>query len=135
MSQVTRTLALVLGGGIPLVPSLEIIHNSVTNPILANRIKKAAVKVREGTSLASAFESEAVMESLPNQMIHVGESTGSLEEMLKAVADLYDEEIALNITRMTTLMEPLLMLVMGVLVGAIVLTMYLPIFYMGGAAG
>lgn len=135
VSQVTRTLALVLGGGIPLVPSLEIVYNSVTNPILAGRIKKAAVKVREGTSLAAAFESEGVMESLPNQMIHVGESTGSLEEMLKAVADLYDEEIALNITRMTTLMEPLLMLVMGALVGVIVLTMYLPIFYMGGAAG
>lgn len=83
VSQVTRTLALVLGGGIPLVPSLEIIHNSVTNPILAGRIKKAAAKVREGTSLAAAFESEAVMESLPNQMIHVGESTGSLEEMLR----------------------------------------------------
>lgn len=135
VSQVTRTLALVLGGGIPLLSSLEIVQDSVTNPVLAGRIKKAAEKVREGTSLASAFESEGVMESLPNQMIHVGESTGSLEEMLKAVADLYDEEIALNITRMTTLIEPLLMLCMGVLVAAIVVSMYLPIFYMGGAAG
>jgi type IV pilus assembly protein PilC len=134
VSQLTRTLALVLGGGIPLVPALEIVYNSITNPILANKIKKAAAKVNEGTSLASAFESEGAMESLPNQMIHVGESTGSLEEMLKAIADLYDEEIALNITRLTTLMEPLLMLVMGVLVGVIVVTMYLPIFYMGGAA-
>ncbi|KKU11439.1 MAG: Type II secretion system protein [Parcubacteria group bacterium GW2011_GWC2_45_7] len=75
------------------------------------------------------------MESLPTQMVHVGESTGSLEEMLKAIADLYDEEIALNITRMTALMEPLLMICMGVLVAAIVVTMYLPIFYLGGAAG
>jgi len=73
------------------------------------------------------------MESMPNQMIHVGESTGSLEEMLKAVADLYDEEIALNKTRMTTLIEPLLMLCMGLIVAAIVVSMYLPIFYMGGA--
>lgn len=135
ISQVARTLALVLGGGIPLLPSLEIVRDSVTNPILAGRIKNAAVKVREGTSLAAAFESEDVMESLPTQMVHVGESTGSLEEMLKAIADLYDEEIALNITRMTALMEPLLMICMGVLVAAIVVTMYLPIFYLGGAAG
>lgn len=135
VSQITRTLALVLGGGIPLLSSLEIVRDSVTNPVLADRIQNAAEKVREGTSLASAFESEGVMESLPNQMIHVGESTGSLEEMLKTVADLYDEEIALNITRMTTLIEPLLMLCMGVLVAAIVVSMYLPIFYMGGAAG
>ena len=135
ISQVARTLALVLGGGIPLLPSLEIVRDSVTNPILAGRIKDAAVKVREGTSLAAAFESEDVMESLPTQMVHVGESTGSLEEMLKAIADLYDEEIALNITRMTALMEPLLMICMGVLVAAIVVTMYLPIFYLGGAAG
>src|SRR3970282_1616534 len=134
ISQVARTLALVLGGGIPLLPSLEIVRDSVTNPILAGSIKKAAVKVREGTSLAAAFESEDVMESLPTQMVHVGESTGSLEEMLKAIADLYDEEIALNVARMTVLMEPLLMICMGVLVVAIVVTMYLLIFYLGGAA-
>lgn len=134
VSQVTRTLALVLGGGIPLVSSMEIVRDSITNPVLAHRMKKAITKVSEGVSLAAAFESEAVMESLPIQMVHVGESTGSLEEMLKTIADLYDEEIALNITRMTTLIEPLLMLCMGVLVTAIVISMYLPIFYMGGAA-
>ena len=135
VSQVTRTLALVLGGGIPLLSSMDIVQDSVTNPVLAGRIKRAAAKVKEGSSLAAAFESESVMENLPTQMVHVGESTGSLEEMLKAIADLYDEEIALNITRMTTLIEPLLMLCMGVLVAAIVVTMYLPIFYLGGVAG
>lgn len=135
VSQVSRTLALIIGGGIPLLSSLEIVRDSVTNPILASRIRNAATKVREGVSLATAFSEEKVMESLPNQMVHVGESTGSLEEMLKAIADLYDEEVALNITRMTALIEPLLMLCMGVLVAAIVVSMYLPIFYLGGVAG
>lgn len=135
VSQVSRTLALIIGGGIPLLSSLEIVRDSVTNPILASRIRNAATKVREGVSLATAFSEENVMESLPNQMVHVGESTGSLEEMLKAIADLYDEEVSLNITRMTALIEPLLMLCMGVLVAAIVVSMYLPIFYLGGVAG
>jgi len=133
ISQIARTLALVLGGGIPLLASMEIVHDSVTNPLLAEKVKRAMTKIKEGSSLASAFESEGVMESLPTQMVHVGESTGSLEEMLKAIADLYDEEISISVARMTVLIEPMLMLCMGVIVGAIVLIMYLPVFYMGGA--
>ena len=133
ISQIARTLALVLGGGIPLLASMEIVRDSVTNPLLAEKVKRAMTKIKEGSSLASAFESEGVMESLPTQMVHVGESTGSLEEMLKAIADLYDEEISISVARMTVLIEPMLMLCMGVIVGAIVLIMYLPVFYMGGA--
>ncbi|TAN62183.1 type II secretion system F family protein, partial [bacterium] len=134
-AQAAKTFALVLESGMPLVPALYVVSDSVANPVLEQKLKKAAVKIKEGSGIAGAFASVGVMDALSLQMVHVGESTGSLEEMLMAISDLYDEESAQLISRTLVFIEPLLMLIMGAVVGAIVIIMYLPIFYLGNSIG
>jgi type IV pilus assembly protein PilC len=127
-SQLARTLATLLGGGIPLVNALEIASRSTGNRHMGREMELVAQKVREGQSFAATLLERKVVPDVAIKMIEVGESTGALQEMLNSLADFYDEEIDTEVSRFVTLIEPALLIIMGVVIAAIVLALYLPLF-------
>jgi len=127
-SQMARTLATLLGGGLPLVNSLEITSKSVGNQFMANELAAVAVRVREGASFSGSLDERGVFPEVAVKMAEVGESTGALQDMLNAVADFFDEDIATSMDRFVTLVEPTLLVVMGIVIAALLLALYLPLF-------
>src|SRR5206468_12019369 len=113
-SQMARTLATLLGGGLPLVNALDIAANSVGNQFMAQQLGIVSARVREGESFAAALEARGVFPDVAVKMAEVGESTGALQDMLNTVADFYDEEIATNLERFITLVEPVLLVIIGI---------------------
>lgn len=132
ISAVSRTLATVLAGGIPMLDALEMVAKSVTNRDLSARLFKVQSRVREGMSLFLALEESGMMTPMTIRMVEVGEATGSLETMLDDISVFYEDEVNLRLQNMTTLIEPVIMLMMGIVVGTVVLVMYLPIFELAG---
>lgn len=130
--QLMRTLGTVLAGGIPAVEALQIAGGAVSNRYMARGVQEAVERIREGTTMASAIEAQHVLPKLATEMIAVGEETGALETMLRDIAEFYEGTLDLKLTRMTTWIEPVLLLAMGVIVGTIVVIMYLPVFQMAG---
>ncbi|HYA87820.1 MAG TPA: type II secretion system F family protein [Nitrospirota bacterium] len=131
LAQITRTLATVLRGGIPLVQALDTTAGVINNRAMSRRLSGARVLVTEGVSLAASFERTRVAPDITVRMIEVGESSGDLPLMLEDVADYYDQEVENRLTALTTLIEPVLMLTMGLIMAVIVVALYLPIFEMG----
>ena len=132
ISGFTRTFATVLGSGIPIVEALKMSVGTLNNKVLERRLLDAVVKVEEGTSLSNAFEAVHIMPPLALRMLAVGETTGSLEEMLSDISEYFEEEIDANLHILTTAIEPAIMIVVGAVVGVIIITMYLPIFKIAG---
>jgi len=130
--QLARTLATILAGGTPLVEALHITQGAVSNRFVAAGVAEAVDEIREGTTLAAALDRPGVIPKLAIEMLSVGEETGSLETMLHDVAEFYEGDLDLRLTQLTTWIEPVLLLVMGILVGGIVIVMYLPVFQMAG---
>jgi type IV pilus assembly protein PilC len=128
--QFSRTLATVLGAGTTLVNALPIVRGAVSNRFLAAGLVTVTERVREGGTLAAALVEGKMLPRLALEMIAVGEETGSLETMLRDVAELYEGDLDQRLNQLTTWIEPVLLLIMGVIVGAIVIIMYLPIFQM-----
>jgi len=124
----TRTLATVLGSGIPIVEALKMSVGTLNNKVLERGLLTAVVRVEEGSRLSSALESIKLMPPLALRMLSVGETTGSLEEMLADISDYFEEEIERNLAVLTTAIEPAIMIAMGVVIGVIIVAMYLPIF-------
>ena len=135
VSGFTRTFATVLGSGIPIVESLKMSVGTLNNKVLERKLLAAVVKVEEGTSLSVALESVKIMPPLAIRMLGVGETTGALEEMLGDVSEYFEDEIDANLHIITTAIEPAIMIVMGLIVGAIIITMYLPVFKLVGTIG
>jgi type IV pilus assembly protein PilC len=131
LAQITRTLATVLRGGIPLVQALDTTAGVINNMVMARQLSDARALVTEGVSLADAFERSRLAPEMTIRMIEVGESSGDLPEMLEDVADYYDQEVENRLTVLTTMIEPILMLTMGIVMAVIVVALYLPIFEMG----
>jgi type IV pilus assembly protein PilC len=127
-SQAARTLATLLGGGIPLVNSLDISARSIGNRFMARELQLAAQQVREGTALAQAMNERGQFPDVAIKMIEVGESTGALQDMLNSLADFYDEEIETGLGRFVTLVEPILLVTMGLVIAALLLALYMPLF-------
>jgi type IV pilus assembly protein PilC len=134
-SQMARTLATLLGGGIPLVNSLEIAAKSTGNRHMGAELDIVAARVREGQSFAGTLLERQVVPDVAIKMIEVGESTGALTEMLNSLADFYDEEIETEVARFVTLIEPAMLVVMGIVIAGIVLSLYLPIFELTSVIG
>lgn len=124
----TRTLATVLGSGIPIVEALRMSVGTLNNKVLERGLLMAVHRVEEGSRLSTALEGMKLMPPLALRMLTVGETTGSLEEMLSDISDYFEDEIERNLQVLTTAIEPAIMVVMGVVIGAIIVTMYLPIF-------
>ena len=127
-SQLARTLGTLLGGGIPLVNALEIAGRSMTNRFLAGELAEVGHKVREGESFAAAMLARRVFPDVAVKMVEVGESTGALQEMLNSLAEFYDEEIETEVARFITLVEPLILVIMGIVIALVVLALYMPLF-------
>src|SRR5262245_2646988 len=127
-SQMARTLATLLGGGLPLVNALDISARSIGNQFMARELEVVGARVREGASFASALEARGVFPDVAVKMAEVGESTGALQDMLNTVADFYDEEISTTMERFVTLVEPMLLVIMGVVIAALLLALYMPLF-------
>ena len=127
-SQMARTLATLLGGGLPLVNALDISARSIGNQYVAGQLEVVTARVREGQSFAAALEARGVFPDVAVKMAEVGESTGALQDMLNTVADFYDEEISTNMERFVTLIEPLLLVIMGIVIAALLLALYMPLF-------
>jgi type IV pilus assembly protein PilC len=135
VSGFTRTFATVLGSGIPVVESLKMSVGTLNNKVLERKLLEAVSKVEEGTSLSVALENARIMPPLALRMLGVGETTGSLEEMLGDISEYFEDEIDAHLHVITTAIEPVIMIIMGLVVGTIIITMYLPIFKLGGTIG
>jgi type IV pilus assembly protein PilC len=133
--QLTRTLGTVLSGGTPLVDALHIARGALSNAWLSQGLAGAVQDIREGSTLATALDRPGVLPKLAIEMLSVGEETGSLDSMLRDVAEFYEADLDTRLTQLTTWIEPMLLLVMGFLVGGIVIVMYLPVFQMAGTVG
>lgn len=127
-SQMARTLATLLGGGLPLVNALDIAAKSVGNQYIARELDVVGARVREGVSFSSALEARRVFPEVAVKMAEVGESTGALQDMLNTVADFYDEEISTSMERFVTLVEPVLLVIMGIVIAGLLLALYMPLF-------
>ncbi len=127
-SQMARTLATLLGGGLPLVSALDIAARSIGNQFMAGELELVAGQVREGESFAAALDRRGVFPDVAVKMAEVGESTGALQDMLTTVADFYDEEIATSMERFVTLVEPALLVMMGIVIAGLLLALYMPLF-------
>jgi type IV pilus assembly protein PilC len=127
-AQMARTLSTLLGGGIPLVNALEVTARSVSNRYMAQEMDAVTQRVREGQALAPSLAARAVVPDVALKMVEVGESTGSLQDMLTSLADFYDEEVETSVSRFVTLIEPALLVVMGIVIAGLVLSLYMPLF-------
>jgi type IV pilus assembly protein PilC len=127
-AQLARTLATLLGGGIPLVNALEIAGRSIGNRYMAHELEKVAQSVREGQGLAATMRASGLFPDVAVKMTEVGEATGALQEMLNSLSEFYDEEIETNMDRFITLVEPVLLITMGLVIAALLLALYMPLF-------
>ncbi|HYT31074.1 MAG TPA: type II secretion system F family protein, partial [Thermoanaerobaculia bacterium] len=128
ISQFSRSLATLLGGGTPLVPAMENAADAIGNVRISKRVRNVVPRVREGGELWRALESTDVFTNLTIEMIKVGEMSGALEEMLSSVSDFYDEEIDVRLARVISFVEPAILVGMGGVIVTILLSVYLPIF-------
>ena len=126
-----RTLASLYGAGIPLLESLTPAGNATGNRLYQQASQALCQKVSQGDNLSRALARQSVFSPLLVQMVGIGEESGTLDEMLNKVADIYDREVNDTVTQLGTLMEPLLMILLGGIIGGLVIAMYLPIFQLG----
>lgn len=131
--RISRTLSTILKSGIPLVEALGMVASSMTNRVVRLDVERAGEAVKGGIGISAALSQIDLFPKISTEMIAVGESTGSLEEMLGEVADFHEEELDLYLSRVTTWVEPVLLLTIGSLVALILIAMYLPIFHLAGA--
>ncbi|MBI1921778.1 MAG: type II secretion system F family protein [Geobacter sp.] len=135
LSNFCRTFATVTGSGIPIVQALRMSVGTLNNKEMERKMLSAIVGIEEGSRLSAAFERMNMMPSLALRMIGVGETTGALEEMLMDVSEHFEEEVEGRLNVLTTAIEPAIMIFMGLVIGGIVITMYLPVFKIAGTVG
>lgn len=131
----TRTLGTLISSGVPILDGLEIVAKTSGNKVVENAIYATRQSISEGKTLSEPLETTKVFPPMVVQMIAVGETTGALDAMLSKIADFYDEEVDSTVGILTSLLEPILMIFLGIVIGFIVVAMYLPIFKMAGTIG
>jgi type IV pilus assembly protein PilC len=132
VSRFTRTLGTLLSSGVPILDALEIVAKASGNVVVEKAINDTAQKIREGRTMAEPLMETKVFPPMVVQMIGVGEQTGALDQMLNKIADFYEEEVDVAVAALTSLLEPLMMVVIGGMVGFMLIAMYMPIFEMAG---
>lgn len=128
MSRVTRTLSTLLSGGVAMLESLKITASTAGNVVIEKGVMDARKQVSEGKSLNEAFRSTGQFPFMMSQMVSVGEATGTLDRMLNKMADFYDDEVSAAVAALLSVLEPVLLIVVGGIVGTLILSMYLPVF-------
>lgn len=129
-SRFTRTLSTLIGSGIPIVEAIEASGNVTGNMVVIKRLERVTEDIKKGTSLSKLLKRMDIFPPMMISMVGIGEESGALEEMLGKTADFYDDELEASLQRMVTLLEPLMIIVMGLIVGFIVISMMLPLFDM-----
>lgn len=127
-SQMSRALATLLSGGIPLVNAIDTAAHAMSNRYMANHLLKVGQRVREGERISRAMSERGVFPDVAVRMIEAGESTGALQDMLNSVADFYDEDVETNLARFVALVEPVLLVLMGIVIAGLLLALYMPLF-------
>ena len=130
-SQLARTLATLLRGGIPLVSALDVAARSIGNRYFSQQLGTVSREVREGQALSTTLSGRGLFPSVAVKMVEVGESTGALQEMLTSVADFFDEEIETSLSRFMTVLEPTLLVIMGIVIAGLLLALYMPLIQLG----
>ncbi len=128
LSRITRTLSTLLSGGVPMLESLKITSSTAGNMIIEGRILEARSRVAGGATLMDSLKERAHFPFMLTQMVGVGEATGNLDSMLTKLADFYDEEVEAAVGSLLSILEPILLIFVGGLIGTIVVSMYLPVF-------
>ncbi len=127
----TRTLSTMFAAGVPLVEALDSVGGASGNDVYLEATRKIQTEVSTGTSLTISMQNVNVFPNMVTQMVQIGEESGSLDAMLGKVADFFEEEVDDAVAALSSLMEPLIMVILGVLIGGLVIAMYLPIFKLG----
>jgi type IV pilus assembly protein PilC len=125
---VTRTLSTLISGGVPMLEALKITSSTAGNVLIEKEILDARKLVSEGKTMNEAFRESGRFPLMMLQMINVGEATGTLDEMLSKLASFYDEEVETSVAALLSVMEPIMLIFVGGIVGSLVVSMYLPIF-------
>jgi type IV pilus assembly protein PilC len=131
----TRTLSTMFAAGVPLVEALDSVGGAAGNHVYKVATQQIQGEVSTGTSLTVAMQNSGVFPSMVVQMVSIGEESGQLDSMLGKVADFFEQEVDEAVASLSSLMEPMIMVVLGVLIGGMVIAMYLPIFKLGAVAG
>jgi type IV pilus assembly protein PilC len=133
VSRFTRTLGTLVSSGVSILEGLEITAKTAGNQVVHNAVMESRQSIAGGETIAAPLEKSKVFPPMVISMIAVGEQTGGLDEMLSKIADFYDEEVDVAVSALLSLMEPAMIVVLGVIVGGMVIAMYLPIFKLGQA--
>ncbi len=132
VARFTRTLGTMLSSGVPILDALEIVAKSAGNKIIEKAIYHVRAKISEGKNMASPLADTKVFPPMVVQMIGVGEATGAMDQMLSKIADFYDDEVDVAVAALTSMIEPIMMVFLGGVVGGFLVAMYLPIFSIAG---
>jgi type IV pilus assembly protein PilC len=135
VARFSRTLGTMVSSGVPILESMDIVAKSAGNKIIEDAIFRARASISEGKTIAEPLAESKVFPGMVTQMVGVGEATGALDAMLNKIADFYDDEVDAAVSALTALLEPMLMVFLGVVIGGLVMAMYLPIFKLAGAMG
>lgn len=135
VARFSRTLGTLVSSGVPILDGLSIVSRTSGNKTIETAILNARASIREGETIAEPLNRSGIFPPMVIQMISVGESTGALDSMLSKIADFYEEEVDIAVANLTSLLEPFLMIFLGVVIGGVVIAMYLPIFSMASAVG
>lgn len=135
VARFTRTLGTMVSSGVPILDALNICARTAGNKVVEREVQRARIAIAEGKSMVEPLRESVVFPAMVVQMIAVGESTGALDAMLQKIADFYEDEVDNAVTAMKQLIEPIMILVLGVIIGGLVIAMYLPIFKMGSVVG
>jgi type IV pilus assembly protein PilC len=128
IARFTRNFGTMMGSGVPILQSLAIVGSTSGNYVIEEALKKVQESVRTGHSIAGPLENEPVFPAMVTQMISVGEDSGSLEVMLEKIADFYDDEVQATAESLTALIEPLMIGVIGLIIGGMIVALYMPVF-------
>jgi type IV pilus assembly protein PilC len=132
ISEFCRSLSTLLAGGIPLVTSLEVAVRAISNPFLQSKLEPVVQRVREGQALAETLDATGVTSAIVIDMVQVGEATGELDTMLSDLSDFLDEEVEVRLERALSLLEPVMLVLMGFIVATLLISVYLPLFSLLG---
>ena len=132
VARFTRTLGTLLSSGVAILDGLEIVAKTAGNRVVGRAIMYARSKISEGKDIASPLLETGVFPPMVVQMIGVGEQTGAMDEMLQKIADFYEDEVDTAIAAMTALLEPIMLVFLGGMVGGMLIAMYMPIFEVAG---
>ncbi len=132
VARFTRTLGTLLASGVPILDALDIVAKTAGNVVVEEGLVYTRARISEGKNMAEPLSEIKVFPGMVVQMVAVGEQTGALDTMLSKIADFYEEEVDVAVAALTSLLEPILMVMVGAMVGVVLVSMYLPIFDLAG---